>query len=227
MHTATFDATDLPSAASPDRNLAGSDEFIYALLLNQPIWPNSWGQNVAAAAFFLTDGGRRFKALPDLSADLCFEAWEKEFAERFGRAPSARDAWTARTPASTTLPDGYLAVPLELSPDMVEAICASHTRARWPDDFGPSAQVLRRQYARDAWRTAMDAVRSDGAVYGRDAKAVPLRCQEALMLAGILRGMTECGVSPDNLWVENQPDGDPFVARAAELLEEFAAKREA
>jgi hypothetical protein len=32
-------------------NLEGSDHFIHALIMNQKIWPNPYGQNVAAAAF--------------------------------------------------------------------------------------------------------------------------------------------------------------------------------
>ena len=39
-------------------------------------------------------------------------------------------------------------------------------------------------------------------------------------LASVLRGMVECGPAPDDLWTRDQPDGDPFVVRAAELLEE-------
>jgi hypothetical protein len=45
---------------------------------------------------------------------------------------------------------------------------------------------------------------------------------EALALAKVLRGMTQCSAAPDDLWTTEQPDGDPFIARAAELLEEFA-----
>lgn len=48
---------------APDRNMVGATEFITALIFNQPIWPNSWGQDVAAAAFFLTDGGKRSTAI--------------------------------------------------------------------------------------------------------------------------------------------------------------------
>lgn len=42
---------------------------------------------------------------------------------------------------------------------------------------------------------------------------------EALDLAIVLRGMVECGSAPDDLWERDQPDGDSFVIRAAELLE--------
>lgn len=47
-----------------------------------------------------------------------------------------------------------------------------------------------------------------------------LKKNEPRELATVLRGMTECGSAPGDLWTRDQPDGDPFVARAAELLEE-------
>jgi hypothetical protein len=47
---------------------------------------------------------------------------------------------------------------------------------------------------------------------------------EPRKLAGLLRGMVECGPSPDDLWTRDQPDGDAFVVRAAELLEEQEAQ---
>lgn len=34
-------------------NMEGAKEFIHALILNKPIWPNLYGQDVAAAAFFI------------------------------------------------------------------------------------------------------------------------------------------------------------------------------
>ncbi len=46
--------------------------------------------------------------------------------------------------------------------------------------------------------------------------------QEARNLASVLAGMIECGPAPDDLWERDQPDGDPFVARAAEILKEHA-----
>lgn len=49
-------------ASCPDRNMSGADEFVTALLMQKPIWPNEWGQDVSAAAFFLTDGGKRSTA---------------------------------------------------------------------------------------------------------------------------------------------------------------------
>lgn len=35
------------------RELEGADDFFQALLTGQPIWPNPWGQDVAATAFFV------------------------------------------------------------------------------------------------------------------------------------------------------------------------------
>lgn len=66
-------ACEIYLASQPDRNMEGVDEFIRAVLMNQPIWPNTWGQDVAAAAFFLTNKGQRATALetgisPDVEA---------------------------------------------------------------------------------------------------------------------------------------------------------------
>lgn len=36
-----------------DGNLDGVEEFISAVITNQPIWPNKWGQDVAYVAFRL------------------------------------------------------------------------------------------------------------------------------------------------------------------------------
>ena len=49
---------------------------------------------------------------------------------------------------------------------------------------------------------------------------------EPRKLADVLRVMVECGPAPDDLWATSQPDGDPFVMRAAELLEEQEAQIE-
>ncbi|RYE43926.1 MAG: hypothetical protein EOP24_26105 [Hyphomicrobiales bacterium] len=51
-------------AAPAGKNMEGAQEFITALIFNQPIWPNKWGQDVAAAAFLLTDNGTRATASP-------------------------------------------------------------------------------------------------------------------------------------------------------------------
>jgi hypothetical protein len=40
-----------------DPNLHGAEDLVYAILLGLPLWPNAWGQDVAAAAWVLTDGG--------------------------------------------------------------------------------------------------------------------------------------------------------------------------
>ena len=52
-----------------------------------------------------------------------------------------------------------------------------------------------------------------------------LKPNEPKELAGILRSMVEGGV-PDNLYTQDQADGDAFVARAADLLEQLAAYAE-
>lgn len=49
---------------------------------------------------------------------------------------------------------------------------------------------------------------------------------EALELADVLEGMTE-GSVPENLWEADQPDGDGFVRRAAQVLRLITAERDA
>jgi hypothetical protein len=48
-----------------NENMTGAKEFIYALLTNHPIWPNLYGQDVAAAAFFIHE--ERLKAQREIS----------------------------------------------------------------------------------------------------------------------------------------------------------------
>jgi len=36
---------------SDNRNMAGAEDFVRALISGAPIWPNDWGQAVAHAAF--------------------------------------------------------------------------------------------------------------------------------------------------------------------------------
>lgn len=45
----------------------------------------------------------------------------------------------------------------EPSDEMVEAICAAHTRCRWPEDFDKHAQALRRDDAIIGWIDALAA----------------------------------------------------------------------
>jgi hypothetical protein len=40
-----------------DPSLHGAEDLVHAILLGLPLWPNPWGQDVAAAAWILTDGG--------------------------------------------------------------------------------------------------------------------------------------------------------------------------
>ncbi|MFB1487757.1 MULTISPECIES: hypothetical protein [unclassified Thiocapsa] len=42
-----------------DRNMEGAEDLVYAILMGLPLWPNSWGQDVAAAAWLLTDEGTK------------------------------------------------------------------------------------------------------------------------------------------------------------------------
>ncbi|NCA72767.1 MAG: hypothetical protein EOM91_22475 [Sphingobacteriia bacterium] len=42
-----------------DRNMEGAEDLVHAILMGLPLWPNCWGQGVAAAAWLLTDEGTR------------------------------------------------------------------------------------------------------------------------------------------------------------------------
>lgn len=41
------------------RHMEGAEDLIHAVLMGLPLWPNTWGQDVATAAWVLTDGGTR------------------------------------------------------------------------------------------------------------------------------------------------------------------------
>jgi hypothetical protein len=47
-----------------DDNMAGAKEFIHALITNQRVWPNLYGQEVAAAAFVIHE--ERLKAQQEI-----------------------------------------------------------------------------------------------------------------------------------------------------------------
>lgn len=44
--------------ARPELSMDGAEDLIRAVLMGLPLWPNDWGQEVAAAAWVLTEGGR-------------------------------------------------------------------------------------------------------------------------------------------------------------------------
>jgi hypothetical protein len=83
-----------------DRNFDGAEEFVTAIISGQPIWPNSWGQDVALAAFTLTNYGRRptFQEPPNtdaLSEEAIRELWDaascdSDFVMVFARSLLAR-----------------------------------------------------------------------------------------------------------------------------------------
>lgn len=55
-----------------DRNKDGAIEFIDAVVRNEPIWPNPWGQDVAFVAFVIHSDRQR---IAELEAELA--EWEK------------------------------------------------------------------------------------------------------------------------------------------------------
>lgn len=53
--------------------------------------------------------------------------------------------------------DNYVRVPVEPTEEMIDAICAGSTECQWPDDFGKSAQAMRRELASRAYRALLSA----------------------------------------------------------------------
>lgn len=66
------------------------------------------------------------------------------------------DADYIRPQATAALNAVYEALK-EPSEEMVENICAAHTRSRWPEDFGKQAQALRRESAILGWVSALSS----------------------------------------------------------------------
>ncbi len=48
-------------------------------------------------------------------------------------------------------------VPVEPTDVMVERICAAHAGGRWPDDYGLTAQRIRREHARGGYASMLAA----------------------------------------------------------------------
>lgn len=84
-------------------------------------------------------------------------------ASRAAHITSFITGWRAaeeRFTALPAVPAGWKLVPVEPTPEMVEAICAEHTASRWPQDFGDSARAIRRKSAVAGYRAMLSAVPS-------------------------------------------------------------------
>ena len=72
-----------------------------------------------------------------------------------------REAENLEVDAKTVVrevPDGMVLVPSEPTDAMVEVICDRHAgKSVWPDDYGHSAQAIRRRQARDGYRAMLSA----------------------------------------------------------------------
>lgn len=126
-------------AEAPDRNMEGAREFINAILFGGSIWPNPWGQDVAAAAYFIHR--QRTDAAPaeaGCSACVtCGQPWDgRTFGAEAGSVPLVlpepvgvfRFWWYD---SDNTTSEGHLAYSFKPSDPH------SFTRGRKPDDTLP------------------------------------------------------------------------------------------
>ena len=115
-----------------DRNKDGAEEFIDALIFNNPIWPNNWGQDVAAAAFFLTDSGTRAKAKdgPGLSDLMAGKSLSSGLIPQHLAAPAE----------PVSVPEGWQLVPIVPTQPMLRAWAEAQTIEGYSQD-------TRRDYA--------------------------------------------------------------------------------
>lgn len=74
-------------------------------------------------------------------------------------------------------PAGFKTVPIEATPEMVEAICEMHTSGKWPDDFGTYAIAIRRRQAAAGYSAAVEA--APGAP-GQEAAAVQAMSEQQI-----------------------------------------------
>ena len=91
-HWTPLGVPDMPLPARPDevtkndRNKDGAIEFIDAVVLNKPIWPNPWGQDVAFAAFKMHTDTNRIAELEALRTEH-----HQQYTENFAKLEAAND----------------------------------------------------------------------------------------------------------------------------------------
>lgn len=68
--------------------------------------------------------------------------------------PTARRIANALVAAARPEPDDVV-VPRTPTPEMVEVICQSHTKCKWPEDFDRTAQEIRREDAKVGYEKAV------------------------------------------------------------------------
>ena len=69
-----------------DRNKDGAIEFIDAVVHNEPIWPNPWGQDVAFCAFKMHTDTNRIAELEALRTEH-----HQQYTENFAKLEAAND----------------------------------------------------------------------------------------------------------------------------------------
>ena len=69
-----------------DRNKDGAIEFIDAVVRNEPIWPNPWGQDVAFCAFKMHTDTNRIAELEALRTEH-----HQQYTENFAKLEAAND----------------------------------------------------------------------------------------------------------------------------------------
>jgi len=77
-----------------DRNAEGLSELVGALAMNQPIWPNPWGQDTAFVAFYIK--GLREKEEAERKAREEADKRSRENAEAAARQYAEMKEWERR-----------------------------------------------------------------------------------------------------------------------------------
>lgn len=160
-------------AEQHDRNMDGAREFINAILMGGKLWPNPWGQDVAAAAFFITDGGKSatlheaLQATPKAQAepvatlhdDGCFTWKRDEYRLKYDRQ---RAGWRM---------DVYATPPAQpkAEPPLTESERAVDAPVTPSDYMAGGANVQHRQ--REAEAAGQEARESDLRVRVREGDA--------------------------------------------------------
>jgi len=96
------------------------------------------------------------KVLGDQLMSVANEELKGHHAAAYYVKQAARFLFSQSATAST----GEVVVPREPTAEIIEAICKGSTECRWPDDFGECARTIRRQWARESWRNALDSIDS-------------------------------------------------------------------
>lgn len=176
-------------AEQHDRNMDGAREFINAILMGGKLWPNHWGQDVAAAAFFITDGGKSatlheaLQATPKAQAEPVAWADSRDLAEdtiaMVGCSHAYREEKRAKgltlrydTPLYTTPPAHHEALKVAL--DNERERCAMEVWYTMQEATQPDADDM----GLEGWlREAEQRIRARAAIAQIDALEKPPEAQ--------------------------------------------------